>query len=133
MTNFEKCRQEFTIKDTLLDVEGEEYIDFCTAIRRVRGKKVCEPSCAECYKWLKKEYKPQILDKVEKRYLGNIIRPFRDKVEYIKKCKSPAVQKEYIGISIKSDSNIILPSFKENSMYKKMKPYKKYTLKELGI
>ena len=131
MTNFEKCRQEFTITDTLEDMDGEEYIDFCTTIRRVRGRKVCKASCAECYKWLKKEYKPQILDKVEKKYLSNIVRPFRDKVEYIQ--KSETCSREYIKIEIKNEASINLPFFKEGTMYKGMKAVKTYTLEELGI
>lgn len=73
----------------------------------------------------------EILDDVEKEYLLNIIKPFKDKVEYI--CKNSGLPGEYISINMAKDSSIILPYFKENTMYKGMKLYKKYTLKELGL
>lgn len=133
MTNFEKCRQEFTITDTLEDMEGEEYIDFCTAIRRVRGRKVCKASCAECYEWLGQEYKPSILDKAEKKYLSNIIRPFRDKVNGIVKFEKSESLEEYIAIGIKKEATIFLPYFAKGSMYKEMETDREYRLKELGL
>ncbi len=133
MTNFEKCRQEFTITDTLEDMEGEEYIDFCTTIRRVRGRKVCKASCAECYKWLGQEYKPSILDKAEKKYLFNIVRPFRNKVEGIVKLEDAIFQKEYIKILLKGESGINLPFFDKGIMYRGMRVVKPYSLKELGL
>lgn len=73
----------------------------------------------------------EILNDVEKEYLLNIIKPFRDKVEYISKNRN--LPGEYISINMAKDSSIILPYFKENTMYKGMKLYKKYTLKELGL
>jgi hypothetical protein len=130
MTNFEKCKEEIKLEDFMNDSNG----GFCKAIHKVRGEEHCgSRGCTECKNWLKQEYQEPILDKAEKKYLSNIVRPFRDKVEYIEKYKSPTCQNEYIGIWIKLDSNIILPSFEENSMYKGMKLYKRYTLEELGI
>ena len=73
----------------------------------------------------------EILDDVEKEYLLNIIKPFRDKVEYI--CKNRFSVEEFISITIANDSQIQLPNFEKNTMYKGMKVYKKYTLKELGL
>lgn len=72
-----------------------------------------------------------ILDETEKRYLKSIIRPFKDKVEYIEKTYNS--RGEYIGIKIIHDSTIVLPYFNENTMYEGMKVEKKYTLKELGL
>lgn len=72
-----------------------------------------------------------ILDDVEKEYLLNIIKPFRDKVEYV--CKKGALSGEYISINIVKDSIITFPNFKKNTMYKGMEAYKEYTLKELGL
>ena len=76
------------------------------------------------------ERKEEILDETEKRYLANIIRPFRGKVETIKKV---AGNKEYISIELKDEASIDFPYFKEDAMYKGMKKDKKYTLKELGL
>ena len=76
------------------------------------------------------ERKEEILDETEKRYLANIIRPFRGKVETIKKV---AGNKEYISIELKDEASIDFPYFKEDTMYKGMTKDKEYTLKELGI
>lgn len=76
----------------------------------------------------------EILDAEEKEYLGNVIKPFRDRVTKIKKFEdSRDRQKEYITIYIKDDHAIILPNFKKNTMYQKMKIGKVYTLEELGL
>ena len=76
------------------------------------------------------ERKEEILDETEKRYLANIIRPFRSKVETIKKV---AGNKEYISIELKDEASINFPYFKKGTMYKGMKEDKKYILKELGF
>jgi len=73
----------------------------------------------------------EILDDVEKEYLLNIIKPFKDKVEYI--CKTRHLAGEYISIKIVKDSEITFPYFKKNDMYKGMEANKRYTLKELGL
>lgn len=79
----------------------------------------------------KKEQNKLILDDVEKEYLLNIIKPFRDKVEYISKNRFSVG--EFISITIANDSQIQLPNFEKNTMYKGMEAYKKYALKELGL
>lgn len=73
----------------------------------------------------------EILDEEEKEYLSNVIKPFRDKVEYI--CKEPYINKEFIKITIKNDSSLCFPYFMKETMYKGMEANKKYTLKELGL
>ena len=78
-----------------------------------------------------------ILDDVEKEYLSNIIKPFRDRIISIRKYKFN--QDEYIGIYVKyyaeTDENemITLPVFKEGTMYKGMKLNREYLLEELGL
>lgn len=90
--------------------------------------KIEEPTYKTVYKC-----KEEILDEVEKRYLKDVIRPFRDRVNNIRKVKSYINNKsEYIIISIGKES-IILPYFDKNTMYKDMRLDKEYTLKELGI
>ena len=73
---------------------------------------------------------PQILDDAEKRYLKGVIRPFRDKVKYIKKIDCAC--EEYIHIQLSRDWTI-LPHFRTGAMYKGMKPDHAYTLEELGL
>lgn len=79
------------------------------------------------------------LDNVEKRYIKDFIRPFRDDITYIKKIPIYTyTQREQIQIGYKyvyndSVATISLPPFLKNSMYKGMKLNKEYTLEELGI
>lgn len=73
----------------------------------------------------------EILDDVEKEYLSAVIRPFKDKVEYIEKCGN--LRGEYIKIKIIKDTTIVFPDFKKETIYKGMKTAKIYTLEELGL
>ena len=75
----------------------------------------------------------EILDEKEKEYLSNIVKPFRDRVKHIQKLQSSTDKREYIEIKIRHDSDINLPYFNENTMYKEMELGKEYTLEELGI
>ena len=81
------------------------------------------------------EYKPEILDETEKRYLKQVIRPFRDRVEYIQKFTFSTGRAK---ITIKTEKYkdtwyVGLPPFEKDAMYKNMEPDKKYTLEELGL
>lgn len=71
----------------------------------------------------------EILDEKEKEYLSAVIRPFKDRIEFIAKRK---MFDDYICIGL-NDEAISLPYFKKGTMYKGMELYKKYTLKELGL
>lgn len=86
------------------------------------------------------EYKEDILDEEEKKYLSAVIKPFRDRVKYIKKidmylgCNKDA---EYIFGELGNENDVVdafsLPYFPEGTMYKGMETDKKYTLEELGL
>lgn len=73
-----------------------------------------------------------ILDNIEKNYLSNIIKPFRDRIDYIAKVNL-ANRREYILIKMKNYEMIILPFFTAGTMYKGMENDKDYTLKDLGL
>lgn len=81
---------------------------------------------------------PDILDEAEKRYLRAVIRPFRNKVIYIRKYFYALSDAYSIEIYMKSAEGIFnteylrLPLFK-NEMYKGMETNKKYTLEELDL
>lgn len=77
------------------------------------------------------ERKEEILDEAEKKYLANVIRPFKDKIKGIVKLSN--FDDEYILIEVKDDGNIVFPYFKKGTMYKRMRPKKEYTLEELGL
>lgn len=70
-----------------------------------------------------------ILDDIEKEYLKAVIKPFKDRVNYIEKKGNI---NEYISIDLITET-ISLPYFKEGTMYKEMELNKKYTLKELEL
>lgn len=78
-----------------------------------------------------------ILDEVEKKYLWNIVKPFKDRVAGI--IKRSYCNYEHIrikGRSIFDDYNYFiteLPDFKKGSMYQNMEIDREYTLKELGL
>ena len=73
----------------------------------------------------------EILDKKEKEYLRNVIKPFKHKVIFIQKDGSRFW--DFIKIGIKNDIDINLPFFERGTMYKGMESEKKYTLSELGL
>ena len=86
------------------------------------------------------EYKEPVLDEEEKEYLSAVIKPFRDRVIYIKKidvylgCNK---YDEYILGELGNKDDVVdtfaLPYFTKGSMYKGMETNKKYTLEELGL
>lgn len=73
----------------------------------------------------------KILNEKEKEYLNNVIKPFRNRVTYIKKIRKDI--QEYISINIKNDLPINLPYFLECTMYNGMELDRKYTLSELEL
>ena len=77
------------------------------------------------------ERKEEILDEAEKRYLRDVIRPFRNKVKSISKNKRYYDESiSYIYIELIED-DVCLPDFKGSTMYKNMELNKKYSLEEL--
>lgn len=100
------------------------------------GKIVKEYACTngtgvkKFFEWLEEEYKPPILDDVEKAYLLAVIKPFREKIECINKINLR--EEEYLKICLKGET-ISFPFFREGTMYKGMEVNKRYTLKELGL
>lgn len=78
-----------------------------------------------------------VLDDDEKRYLTNIIKPFRKHIITIRKIKN--YNYEFIEIVIyRTDEGascevISFPYFNKGKMYKGMEINKEYTLEELGL
>lgn len=95
-----------------------------------------EDFSADCWE----EYKEDILDEEEKKYLSAVIKPFRDRVIYIKKIEAYNVGYgcgEKISIELCDKDGIkdylSLPWFAKDTMYKGMGLGKRYVLKELGL
>lgn len=87
-----------------------------------------------------------ILDDVEKKYLSNVIKPFRNRVIYIAKSETVTTYEnpnakiyECIYIMYKDRSKthnpfyMGFPRFEKGTMYKGMILDKEYTLEELGL
>ena len=102
---------------TIGQLEDEEQIEILKVERPIKWKNVYENK--------------EILDEKEKKYLSAVIRPFKGRVDYIK--KFDITGKEFICIYLKNNENIDFPYFKKGTMYKGMKLDKRYTLKELGL
>lgn len=91
------------------------------------------------YKLMAKEHNSKLgtsfkLNFNEKRYLSEVIGPFRDQVTTIVKVKSTARDEEYILIKCKRDCDwTTLPNFKRGTKYKGMEMGINYTLAELGL
>ena len=86
------------------------------------------------YNFLDRTIKVEVgdkLDKVEKEYLSYVIKPFRLRIEYIRKFK----QGTALCISIKMiDGDFMyFPNFVNQNMYAGLVLDKKYTLEELGL
>lgn len=82
--------------------------------------------------WLEEEYKPNILDDVEKAYLSAVIKPFREEVESIKKIDIE--EDEQLQLQIPNGLVIMdFPLFKKGAMYRGMEEGREYTLEELGL
>lgn len=134
-TNLEHYKKE------LEKIFNEEFANTSVVLDKV--KKNCDSNISSCcwttytrdiLDWMAQPYKEPILDKVEREYLKAVIRPFRNKVEYIAKFKSACSENEqYIHILFYEGHYLSFPYFKANSMYKGMKLNKAYTLKELGL
>lgn len=91
--------------------------------------KIEEPTYTTVY-----EAKKEILDEAEKRYLKQVIRPFRKQGIFITKIKDSNTDKERIVFDFEEDyKQSIFPAFDKNTMYEGMKLYNHYTLEELGL
>ena len=101
-----------------LNLNEKELEIFKTGINRGKIKIVCE-------------VEEPILDDKEREYLRGVIKPFRNKVKYIEKYSGE--DKEFIEIMLEDYDRLLLPNFKNGTMYKGMKSSEKYSLKELGL
>ena len=73
---------------------------------------------------------PFALTKEEKDYLSEVVKPFRDKIEYIKRLTFDSVDSIQI-ITVKGVTAVLF--FETDTRYKNMEPDREYTLAELGL
>lgn len=91
-------------------------------------------------KWIKEnkndiyiEFEVELLTKEEKEYLENLLRPFKEVVDFIKKVNSIKSPLQRIYIKLCNGEIINLPYFNVNEYYKNLEVYKQYTIKDLGL
>jgi len=79
------------------------------------------------------EYQKEILDEVESNYIRQIIRPFKDKIDWIAKIYD-LEGCEHLAIAFIHDEGYMLfPGFPKGTMYAGMELEKQYKLKELNL
>lgn len=154
------------MKKKLKDVTIKEYEKFrnkCSGIKadcqKCPLKLVdCNPISGHCWIYRKELYNKRFLnqiidvdtsiyfDETEKKYLHNLLRPFKGRIVYITKASHTDTKKEYLAIGISSFENgnaeysIVLPPFDRGTMYLDLEVNKVYAsnllkplLKELDL
>lgn len=138
------------IKDFGLSIKGCEDCDKCPLGNlNISCSAVCvdedisrslEKMYASCKDFITMvdNYKPPVLDEVEKKYLTNLLIPFVKNYDItIIKETDDYLGKEYLIIKLYvkgvCTDVIELPYFKSNTMYKGMKSHLVYTLKALDL
>lgn len=133
MLNIERYKNELKKHDGSLDCDIYRIRERC---KKAESGFCSSNPCSVCrednIEWLCSEY--QILDDTEKRYLRGVIRPFRNKVDSIRKIEEPK-KRESICIYVNNDDDdvVYLPHFEKGKMYQNMEGGKSYTLEELGL
>lgn len=87
---------------------------------------------SDILEWMAQEYKGGILDYAEKKYLSEVIRPFRKEVNGIKKLTDSVHYRDFILIQV-GDDYLTFPQFAKGTKYKGMEYDKTYKPEELGL
>ena len=128
------CRRDcFAVNKITKEIDGcsEMPCSYCLFSLSPGG---CDKRAME---WLEEEHVEPVLDDVEKRYLENVLRPFKKRIKNIRKL-SWSNAYEFIQIIMNwldgtECEYLNLPVFARSKMYKGMELGKQYTLKDLGL
>lgn len=124
------------------DMDSIGYFDMTGRYRELYNDvRLGESDKTSILTWLDMEYTKQVVDEIERQYLSSVIKPFKKRAVFVRKDFHNGLdgnKYEQIVIRVKSAmpnlfADIELPFFKEGTMYKGMKIYKEYTMKELGL
>lgn len=129
-----KNKEKYDLRDISYDLEvdrgGYDFVIYYTSMEIYREFFSGSISiCSAFTKWLEEEYKPNILEEKEKEYLAAVIKPFRERIECVKKIVH---KREFLKIFLEEES-IAFPYFEKGTMYKGMEEGRGYTLEELGL
>lgn len=123
-------------KERLQTLIGERYKEPSLIFHNIQAfmdpeiKSTSDAYTDDILEWMAQQYREPLLNPEEKKYLSEVIRPFRKEVLFIKKLETPS-GKEYILIILKDDG-MHFPSFEKGKMYKGMEPKKRYTPRRTG-
>lgn len=117
--------------DNSLNVVGfEDYCSLNNYDDNLHNDKNKYYDIIKIYKYYKRL---DILTDEERSYLKKLIKPFRNRIDFIVKSKYKSCNKEYLIIGIKDEVGIALPDFNINEYYSGMENDEKYSLEELGL
>lgn len=127
MKNIEKYR------DKLLSA-----VNVCNWYDHFNSDDDCVQDCKACeerfVKWLFEDSEKPVLDEQERKYLSQVLNPFKLYIRSIVKypLTQDGCEREFIYVRFMR-SGWQFPSFKKGSMYKGMKCNREYSLEELGL
>ena len=79
------------------------------------------------------QFRKDVLDETERKYLKAVFSPFRNRVVRVIKSKFPACSDYYVRADLENGDRLSFPCFPAGTMYNGMKLYHVYTLEDLGI
>lgn len=113
--------------------------DLCCCVCSLVRKGQCYEECTTCKEkaidWLCSEYKEPVLDETERKYLSEVLKPFKlyitsvTKDHYTDRC---CEEREFIHVRFLT-GGWLFPTFKAGTMYKGMATGRRYTLEELDL
>ena len=129
-----KNKEKYDLRDISYTLKagngGYDFAIYCNSIE-IHRESFCgiNSVCCTFTKWLEEEYVPNILTDKEKAYLSAVIKPFRERIECVKKI---VFKRAFIKIFLE-DEAVALPYFAKDIMYTGMEEGREYTLEELGL
>jgi len=79
------------------------------------------------------QFRKDVLDETERKYLKAVLRPFRNRGVRVTKLKFPACSDYNLRADLENGDCLALPNFPAGTMYNGMELYHEYTLEDLGI
>lgn len=79
------------------------------------------------------QFRKDVLDETERKYLKAVLRPFRNRVARVTKLKFPGCSDYSLRVDLEDGDSLSFPNFPAGTMYNGMELYHEYTLEELGI
>ncbi len=124
--------KELTICHTCVENENSAQFNCFIDLKNTKEENVLNKIYNSSKIKLTLEAEEPILDEAERKYLSDVIRPFRDRIEYILK-SSFTTGREFLHMKTKDGDMMDMFPFEPNKMYKGMKLNKEYSLEELGL